>query len=467
VDLGRGRNRLGGSALAQAYNRVGSETPDADSPADLAAFFRAIQRLGAGGCILAYHDRSDGGLFATLAEMAFAGRRGLKVKLDTSRSHPLAALFSEELGAVLQVAESETATVRKTLADEGIGGLCREIGEPADDGRLTIEDAGGNALFTDDVLSLHRAWSELTHRMQALRDNPACAREEYDRLLDPCDPGMSFRLTYDPCAAPAVRRDAGGRPLMAILREQGVNGQVEMAAAFDNAGFECIDVHMTDLQRGAEDLARFAGLVACGGFSYGDVLGAGSGWAKSVLFNERLREMFAAFFARPHTFALGVCNGCQIIIPGAEAWPEFTRNRSEQFEARYSTLELLPSPSVLFRGMEGSRIGIPVAHGEGFADFSRTGSADAIRSGGLVCARFVDNLGNPTERYPLNPNGSPGGATAFTTTDGRVTIMMPHPERAFRSVQLSYAPTEWRSREEGPWLRLFQNARAFADMAYA
>ena len=299
--------------------------------------------------------------------------------------------------------------------------------------------------------------------MQAHRDNPACAQEEYDNLLDENDPGMQFSLTYDP----AVPHVSTSRPRMAILREQGINGQVEMAAAFDRAGFESVDVHMTDLLGGRATLKDFAGLVACGGFSYGDVLGAGSGWAKSVLYNPELKAMFAEFFARPETFALGVCNGCQMmsqlkgIIPGAEHWPAFTRNRSEQFEARYVTLEVMPSPSVFMKGMEGSRLGIPVAHGEGFANFEVTGSQAAVTDGGLITSRYVDNYGKPTERYPLNPNGSDGGITGLTTTDGRVTIMMPHPERVFRSLQLSYRPDGLCESDEGPWLRMFQNARNF------
>jgi phosphoribosylformylglycinamidine synthase len=320
----------------------------------------------------------------------------------------------------------------------------------------------GRQVFAARLSRLQRWWSELTFRMQALRDHPECAAEEFDNLLDEADPGLSFRLTFDPAKPFTIGTES--RPRMAILREQGINGQVEMGAAFDLAGFESLDVHMTDLLAGRVDLAGFAGVVACGGFSYGDVLGAGSGWAKSVLFNPRLRDMFATFFARPDSFALGVCNGCQMvsqlkdIIPGAAHWPAFSRNRCERFEARYVTVEVLPSPSLFLRGMEGSRLGIPVAHGEGFADFATTGSqAEAWRLG-LVSLRFVNNYGLPTERYPFNPNGSPAGITGLTTVDGRVTIMMPHPERAFRRVQLSYAPPEWSS-AEGPWLRMFQNAR--------
>jgi len=464
VDLGRGRNRLGGSALAQAYNAVGSETPDANAPEDIAGFFTAVQELLAAGRILAYHDRSDGGVFATLTEMAFGARRGLDVTLPCGNM--AAAMFSEELGAVLQVREADAPDAMHALKSAGLGDCSFDIGAPSDDGKLTIRGRDGAPVYSEDLGNLRHAWSELSFRMQSLRDNPDCAGEEYEGLTDASDPGMSFHLSYDPGNPPSVV--ASRRPRMAILREQGINGQVEMAAAFDTAGFESVDVHMTDLLSGRLTLDGFAGLVACGGFSYGDVLGAGSGWAKSILFNNRLKDMFQAFFARPETFALGVCNGCQMlsqlktIIPGADTWPAFTRNRCEQFEARYVTVEIMPSPSVLLTGMEGSRIGVPVAHGEGFADFSLTGSLEKSVAERTLCARFVDNLGRPAERYPLNPNGSPAGVTGFTTADGRVTIMMPHPERAFRSVQLSYAPPDWRAREPGPWLRMFQNARAMA-----
>jgi len=337
------------------------------------------------------------------------------------------------------------------------------IGKTNDSGTLDIV-YNCEALFDEKVSSLNRKWSELTYRMQSLRDNPECAQQEYDRHLDENDPGMTFSAGYE-LDLPFV--GGGARPRMAILREQGINGQVEMAAAFDRAGFESRDVHMTDLLNGRIDLKDFHGLVACGGFSYGDVLGAGSGWAKSILFNPELEEMFRAFFARPETFSLGVCNGCQMmsqlkgIIPGAEKWPEFTRNRSERFEARYVTVEVLPSKSVLLQGMEGARIGIPVAHGEGYADFRRTGSSADLEAGGQVSLRYVDNRGEPAEIYPLNPNGSSGGLTGFASVDGRATIMMPHPERNFRAVQMSYAPKGLFNGEPGPWLRMFQNARHF------
>jgi phosphoribosylformylglycinamidine synthase len=323
----------------------------------------------------------------------------------------------------------------------------------------------GQNVFSEKVSVLNRKWSELTYQMQAGRDNPECAKEEYDSLLDENDPGLNFYTAFKQTQQTAGE---GSRPRMAILREQGINGQVEMAAAFDRAGFKSVDVHMTDLLSGRVNLDQFAGLVACGGFSYGDVLGAGSGWAKSVLYNSRLKDMFAEFFAREHTFALGVCNGCQMIsqlkeiIPGAEDWPEFTRNRSEQFEARYVTVEIMDSPSIFFRNMQGSRLGIPVAHGEGYADFSRTGSMDNIQKDNILSVRYVDNYGGTTEKYPFNPNGSPLGITGLTSKDGRVTIMMPHPERVFRQIQMSYCPENMPEQEAGPWLKMFQNAYQFA-----
>ena len=462
IDLGRGKNRLGGaSALAQVYNQIGADYPDLDSPEELQTFFTVVQDLVQRGLLLAYHDRSDGGLLVTLAEMAFGARSGICCDLSGLPGADLAVLFAEELGAVVQVADGDLAAVESALTAAGLGDASHRLGRPATDGCLTVLRQG-RQVFAARLSRLQRWWSELTFRMQALRDHPECAAEEFDNLLDEADPGLSFRLTFDPAKPFTIGTES--RPRMAILREQGINGQVEMGAAFDLAGFESLDVHMTDLLAGRVDLAGFAGVVACGGFSYGDVLGAGSGWAKSVLFNPRLRDMFATFFARPDSFALGVCNGCQMvsqlkdIIPGAAHWPAFSRNRCERFEARYVTVEVLPSPSLFLRGMEGSRLGIPVAHGEGFADFATTGSqAEAWRLG-LVSLRFVNNYGLPTERYPFNPNGSPAGITGLTTVDGRVTIMMPHPERAFRRVQLSYAPPEWSS-AEGPWLRMFQNAR--------
>ncbi len=460
LDLGGGRHRLGGSALAQVYNQVGDVCPDLDEPDRLVRFVAAIQELIEARLLMAYHDRSDGGLWTTLAEMAFGGRRGLRVNLDGLGGDPLAVLFAEELGAVLQIARADQAVVDAVLDKHGLRPFAHALGEPTDDGMLAVD-----GVYAERVSTLHRAWSELSYRMQAHRDHPEYAREEYDRLLDENDPGMNFTVNFS--LRPAVK-SGGRRPKVSILREQGVNGYKEMAAAFDRAGFQAVDVHMTDLLAGRMRLDDCAGLVACGGFSYGDVLGAGSGWAKTILYHERIKTMFADFFARPETFALGVCNGCQMlaqlkdIIPGAEAWPLFSRNRSEQFEARYTTVEIMASPSVLFRDMAGSRLGVPVAHGEGYVDFGRSGSAEDVAKAGLTVMRYVDNSGRPTERYPLNPNGSADGLTGLTTPDGRVTVMMPHPERVFRSVQMSWRPSETMFQEDsGPWLRMFQNARAF------
>ncbi len=465
IDLAKGRNRLGASALAQVYNQVGESPADADDPALVKAFFEAMQELVAQERVLAYHDRSDGGVVITLAEMAISGGRGMRVTLPGSSA--LAALFSEELGAVLQVADDQLEAVKRVLAKHGLADACAIIGAPTEDRAFQI--SAGGALAIDTSLTwLRRTWSALTCRMQALRDNPDCAWQECDNGLDESDPGMTFALTYDPDEQPkatARRTEVCQKPRMEVLREQGVNGHIEMAAAFALAGFESVDVHMTDLLAGRVDLAAFSGLVACGGFSYGDVLGAGSGWARSILYNARLAEMFKRFFERPDTVTLGVCNGCQMvsqlkgIIPGAQHWPLFRRNVSEQFEARYATLEVLDSPSVLLKGMAGSRVPIAVAHGEGLVSFER--QEDESRA--LAALRFVDGRGRATERYPFNPNGSKGGLTGFTTTDGRATILMPHPERGFRAAQLSYRPSDLFTGEAGPWMRLFRNAYAFVS----
>jgi phosphoribosylformylglycinamidine synthase len=464
IDLGQGRNRLGGSALAQVYGQVGDVPPDVDDPALLKAFFAALQTLNRQGLLLAYHDRSDGGLWACLCEMAFAGHCGVSVHLDGLGDDPVAALFAEELGAVLQVRDADMKRVLAVLKDTGLEPHAHAIGHLNRDDRVEIT-LSENRMLSESRIELQRAWSETSFRMQELRDNPLCAQQEFDALLDAQDPGLSPRLRFDPqqdVAVPFIVR--GVRPRMAILREQGVNGQVEMAAAFYRAGFDAIDVHMSDLLSGQVALDSFRGLVACGGFSYGDVLGAGQGWAKSVLFHAQLREMFSAFFARSDTFALGVCNGCQMlstlrdIIPGAAHWPRFVRNTSEQFEARFAQLEILETPSILFRGMAGSVLPIAVAHGEGRAEFTGMDPAQVLQEG-LVAARYVDGYGKPTEVYPANPNGSPLGITALTTTDGRVTVMMPHPERVFRTVTHSWHPDDWGP--DGPWLRLFRNARVW------
>jgi len=463
VDLGKGANRLGGSALAQVYKQLGRRGPDLDDPAALRRFFDCIRQLAREDVLLAYHDRSDGGLFVTLCEMAFAGRCGLRAELDELGEDDLAVLFSEELGAVLQVRHPDVDAVLKALADAGLGRHSHVIGTVADDDALRFL-RGGHAVITSSRVELQRAWSETSFRMQSLRDNPLCADEELERISELDDPGVVPRLGFDPAADVAAPFIATGvRPALAILREQGVNGQIEMAAAFHRAGFECVDVHMSDLISGRLSLDRFKGLAACGGFSYGDVLGAGEGWAKSILFNSRARDQFQAFFERTDSFALGVCNGCQMLsnlhalIPGADLWPRFVRNRSEQFEARFSLVEILGSPSILFAGMAGSRIPVVVAHGEGRAEFRDAAHLSAAR--GLVAVRFVEGSGEVATRYPANPNGSPQGVTGLTNADGRVTILMPHPERVFRSVQNSWHPDDWG--EDGPWLRLFRNARAW------
>ena len=462
IDLGRGRNRLAASALAQVHGQLGDAVPDVVHAADLKAFFNAIQQLNRDGLLLAYHDRSDGGLFATVCEMLFASRCG--ARLDMS-GDVVAALFNEELGALLQLRRGDREKVLAVLKAAGLAGCSAVIGAVicADEGgdRLVVQ-AGGKTVFDESRIELHRAWSETTFRMQQLRDNPDCAQQEYDRILDAADPGITPKLTFnlaEDVAAPFIAR--GARPRMAILREQGVNGQVEMAAAFDRAGFAAVDVHMSDIIAGRASLKDFKGFAACGGFSYGDVLGAGEGWAKSILFNPRARDEFEAFFRRDDSFALGVCNGCQMmsnlheLIPGAGRWPHFVRNRSEQFEARYVTLEVQASPSLFFEGMAGSRIPVAVAHGEGYAEFSDAAALAAAQP--LVALRFVDHHGAATGRYPLNPNGSPQGITGLTTADGRFSVMMPHPERVFRSVQHSWHPQGWG--EDGPWLRMFRNAR--------
>ena len=462
IDLGAGQCRMGGSALAQVYGATGNSAPDVDA-GRLKAFFAFVPQLRQAGKLLAYHDRSDGGLFATVCEMMFAGRTGVTLELGDGLSGKpaLEFLFNEELGAVLQVRRGDLPEVTRALASAGLGDLCRVVGNLAGDRRLRIA-AGSRVLFEDSLVNLRRAWSETSFKLQWLRDNPDCARQEYERLLDEGDPGLHAALTFDPredIAAPYVSR--GARPRIAILREQGVNGQVEMAAAFDRSGFTAVDVHMSDIISGRIGLRDFRGFAACGGFSYGDVLGAGEGWAKSILFNARARAEFETFFARSDTFALGVCNGCQMmsnlheLIPGAQAWPHFVRNRSEQFEARFVMLEVQRSPSLFFEGMAGSRMPIAVAHGEGYAEFRDAAAEDAARA--LVALRFVDNRGAPTETYPYNPNGSPGGVTGLTTSDGRFTILMPHPERVFRTVQNSWHPADWG--EDGPWLRMFRNAR--------
>ncbi|NLD68981.1 MAG: phosphoribosylformylglycinamidine synthase, partial [Limnobacter sp.] len=484
IDLGEGRQRLGGSAFAQVTQQIGNEVPDIADPALLGRFFAAIQALNAQGSLLAYHDRSDGGLFAAVCEMAFAGRCGVALNLDllTIDSNSadwgdykirpeqvavqrdeltLKALFNEEAGAIIQVRAAERDAVMGRLREFGLSAHSHVIGKPQQKDEIGVF-RDGRGIWSAPRAQLQRSWAETSWRIASLRDNADCAQQEYDRLLRDEDPGLHLRLRFDPAedvAAPFI--GTGARPRVAVLREQGVNSHVEMAAAFDRAGFDAFDVHMTDLIEGRHDLAQFRGLVSCGGFSYGDVLGAGTGWARSILFNRQLAEAFATFFQRPDTFTLGVCNGCQMmsqlksIIPGAEHWPVFLRNRSEQYEARLSLVEVLESPSILFAGMAGSRMPIAVAHGEGRASFLRPGDAAHAHA----ALRFVENDGSPAHDYPANPNGSHEGLTGFTSADGRATILMPHPERVFRTIQMS-----WRDPSQGedsPWMRMFRNARVW------
>ncbi len=494
LDLGGGRNRLGGSALAQVFGQVGNTVPDVDDPKLLRSFFACVRKLSREGKVLAYHDRSDGGLFATVVEMMFASRAGVTLYLDAltfaereadvddydvtataqklgEAEAVLAALFNEELGAVVQIRRADRDAVMAVLREAGLGANAHIIGHLNASDELRVIRAT-RVLLAEKRLDLQRAWSETSHAIQALRDNPASAKAEYDRLLDARDTGLHGVLSFDPAAdiaAPYIAR--GAAPRVAILREQGVNGHLEMAHAFTRAGFAAFDVHMSDIISGRVSLKDFRGFAACGGFSYGDVLGAGEGWAKSVLFNPRARDEFEGFFRRGDSFALGVCNGCQMmsnlheIIPGAENWPHFERNASEQYEARTVVVEVRESPSILFAGMAGSRLPVATAHGEGRAVFRGAASQDAARW--LCAAQFVDAGGKATEQFPANPNGSPAGMTAFTTPDGRFTIMMPHPERVVLNVNLSWHPADWpRIAGDGrpafsPWMRMFRNARAW------
>jgi phosphoribosylformylglycinamidine synthase len=490
IDLGRGQHRMGTSILAQVYNQVGTSTPDIDVPQDLRAFFITIRTLAEAGSLLAYHDRSDGGLFATLCEMAFAGHTGISVNLDmltfdansadwgdykirpdqvaVQRAElTLKALFSEEAGAVIQVPAAERDAVMRVLRGAGLSAHSHVIGGLNSSDEVEFY-RDGRKIWGQPRAELGLAWSEVSYRIMARRDNPACAQSELDMWADKTDPGFTPLVGFDPqedVAAPFIA--TGKRPRVAILREQGCNSQVEMAWAFDTAGFEAVDVHMTDLLAGRVDLATVSGMVAVGGFSYGDVLGAGEGWARTIRFNSRLSDQFEAFFGRTDTFGLGVCNGAQMfaamasMIPGAQAWPRFTRNVSEKYEARLAMLEVAASPSIFFAGMQGSRIPVAVAHGEGYANFSRQGDAASV----IAAAHFIDNRGAHTEAYPFNPNGSPGGLTSVTTTDGRFTAIMPHPERVTRNVMMSWAPEQWGERDAGgafsPWMRIFRNARVW------
>ncbi|OSC97422.1 phosphoribosylformylglycinamidin [Trametes coccinea BRFM310] len=470
-DLARGKHRLGGSAIAQVFKQVGSEAPDVVDAADVKAFFVASQaiRQELPGAVLAYHDRSDGGLFTTLVEMAFAGRTGLQIDIDaiTAGSDYISTLFNEELGAVLQVRESDVVRVSAFYATHGFPHAhIHALGRFKADESIRFV-AGSKEVFSSTRADLQTAWAETSYRMQALRDNPEGAKEEFALIKSADYRGLYYDLTFSYQPSRSLFR----RPKVAILREQGVNGQVEMAWAFTAAGFDAVDVHMSDILSGAVSLASFRGLAACGGFSYGDVLGAGKGWANSVLLNATARAAFAAFFARADTFALGVCNGCQFmsalreIIPGAHAWPDFKPNRSERFEGRVCVVEVVPGPatarSVFLREMAGSKLPVAVAHGEGRAAFGAEGQQAALEAEGLVGLRYVDSAGAPTEVYPLNPNGSPGGITGVQTPDGRVLALMPHPERVVTLESNSWYPPEFAEawKGTGPWFRLFQSAR--------
>ncbi len=490
VDLGRGKARMGGSIFAQALGKTGGfggPVPDLDEPAQLIALVNAVNELRSQSKLLSYHDRSDGGLWAAVCEMAFAGHCGVDLNVDMlitesdgirdSRAEygdsknwatqvsarreelTLRALFNEELGAVLQVRRGERDEVMATLRKHGLATCSHVIGKPNARGVIEVWRDAKN-VFAAPLAELHKVWDDTSWRIARQRDNPACADAEHEAAGRVDDPGLHWHPGFDvseDIAAPFIH--TASRPAVAILREQGVNSHVEMSYAMHAAGFDTFDVHMSDLQAGRARLDMFRGLVACGGFSYGDTLGAGEGWARSILFNPQLAEQFAAFFNRPESFALGVCNGCQMmaalapIIPGANAWPRFTRNLSEQYEARLSMVEVLPNPSIFFQGMAGTRLPIAVAHGEGYADFSQRGDAKTVQR----AMRFVDNHGAPTAAYPANPNGSPEGLTAVTTADGRFTALMPHPERVFRNVQMSWAGGDISARS--PWMRMFQNAR--------
>lgn len=463
IDMGQGKNRMGASCLAQVYKQLGETAPDLDSPDLIRGFFNAIQTILQDQQLLAYHDRSDGGLFTTLVEMAFAGHTGLDINLDGLNGDNLDVLFNEELGAVIQVRKADEAGVLACLKDNGLGQCSAVIGSLTQNDDISFS-RNGEVILQNTQTYFRTVWAETTYQMQSLRDNPECAKQEFEAKQEVTDPGLNVDLSFDineDVAAPYIVK--GAAPKVAILREQGVNSHVEMAAVFDRAGFSAVDVHMSDILSGRVTLDEFKGLVACGGFSYGDVLGAGEGWAKSILFNNMAREQFQSYFERGDTFSLGVCNGCQMLstlkelIPGADLWPRFVRNESERFEARFSLVEVQDSPSIFFNGMAGSRMPIAVSHGEGRTEFKDDAALKAALQSGTVAMRYVNNNGEFTTNYPANPNGSAEGITSLTTTDGRVTIMMPHPERVFRAVANSWHPDEWR--EDSPWVRMFRNAR--------
>ena len=462
LDLGHGADRMGGSCLMQSYCRSEGDTPDLDDPKRLTNFFSAIQKLNTEKMLLAYHDRSDGGLFTTVAEMIFASRIGVSLSFNASHEELISKLFNEELGAVIQVKKSEIKKVKNILDSFSI--CTNIIGKVGGEEKIIIKNISNGK--DEIVLCLDRAvmqseWSELSYRIQSLRDNPVTAKEEFEQISDKQDPGLNSKLTFDLFGKKNFNINKSLKPSIAILREQGVNSQYEMASAFIRAGFSAVDVHMSDLLEGRDFLENYQALAACGGFSFGDVLGAGGGWANSILHHSQTRDQFAKFFDRSDTLALGVCNGCQMmsklreLIPGSDGWPQFLLNTSEQFEARLSLVEITESPSIFLNGMLGSRMPIVTSHGEGRAVFSENTSQ--INSQKITALRYIDNYGNIANSYPSNPNGSIDGVCGFSNIDGRVTIMMPHPERVAMTYQNSWHPDEWE--EEGPWMQIFRNAR--------
>jgi len=466
IDLGCKKNRMGGSALAQTYSQTGNTPPDLEDAKLVKNLFAAITELKAENVIHAYHDRSDGGLLATLCEMSFATHAGIDIQLDAlvdnNTDDVITSLFCEELGAVIQVDDADLDIVNDIISKHELSSVTHILGKPSDENTIRFSN-NKEVIYEKTWSELLALWSSTSHAIQSLRDNAECADEELANIVDETNPGLSAHLTFDleeDISAPYINK--GLRPKIAVLREQGVNGHMEMAAAFDRAGFTSVDVHMTDLIEKRQKLKDFQAMVACGGFSYGDVLGAGGGWAKSILFNSYLKEEFASFFSNPDILALGVCNGCQMmsqlneIIPGTEHWPQFVQNRSEQFEARLVMVEILPSESLLFNEMQGSTLPVVVAHGEGRAVITNE-SLKHLQNNNQISMNYINNNLQVTDKYPFNPNGSSQGSTGFCNQDGRITIMMPHPERLFRSVQYSWRPKEWA--EDGPWMRLFRNAR--------
>ena len=461
IDLGQGQNRMGGSCLSQIYNRSLGETPDIENPEVLKKFFNAITKLKSRMLIQAYHDRSDGGLFACVSEMAFAGNMGLDLLLEAANQEELLKLlFSEELGCVIQIQNGDLDDVLDILNEASLSNFIYPIGTVVKDKQISIKNNEFNHSF--DLKTLRQAWSKMSYEMQKLRDNPETAEEGFKKILDVNDPGLNPKIKFGPTQID-YKRLTKSSPKVAILRDQGVNSQIEMAVAFNKAGFNAYDIHMTDILNGQVNLDQYIGLVVCGGFSYGDVLGAGGGWAKSVLFNENAQNQFKTFFHREETFSLGICNGCQMmsqlkdLIPGADHWPRFVRNLSEQFEARLNMVEVLESNSIFLNGMEGSMIPIATSHGEGRVQYSNDGDMNALIEASGVTIRYVDNFGQPAINYPDNPNGSESGFAGFCSEDGRSTIMMPHPERVMRTEQFSWCPDDWK--DHGPWARFFVNAR--------